>query len=85
LERRKTSLRLSCLCSDLILAVRTQKLENCVDCTVRTEFTVLSVIIEQEAVLAVGGHEVARRAVCLCPDAAEARKFRGALNEIDQW
>jgi hypothetical protein len=37
---------LPCLCSDLILSVRTQKLGNCVDCTVRTEFTVLSVIIE---------------------------------------
>jgi hypothetical protein len=37
---------LPCLCSDLILSVRTEKLRNCVDCTVRTEFTVLSVIIE---------------------------------------
>ncbi len=29
--------RLSCLCSDLILSVRTQKLRNRVDCMVRTE------------------------------------------------
>jgi hypothetical protein len=37
---------LSCLCSDLILSVRAQKLRNCVDCMVRAEFTVFSVIIE---------------------------------------
>jgi hypothetical protein len=37
---------LSCLGSDLILAVRTIKLESCVDCMVWTEFTVFSVIIE---------------------------------------
>jgi hypothetical protein len=35
-----------CLCFDLILSVRTRKLRNCVDCTVRTEFTRFSVIIE---------------------------------------
>jgi hypothetical protein len=34
------------LCSDLILAVWAPKLETFVDCTVRTEFTVFSVIIE---------------------------------------
>jgi hypothetical protein len=37
---------LSCVCSDLILAVLARKLEKCVDYTVRTEFTVFSVIIE---------------------------------------
>jgi hypothetical protein len=41
LERGETAIRLSCLCSNLILAVRTLKLENCVDCTVQTEFTVV--------------------------------------------
>jgi hypothetical protein len=46
LERKKTSLRLSYLCSDLILYVRAQKLRKCVDCMVRAEFTVFSVIIE---------------------------------------
>jgi hypothetical protein len=34
------------LCSDLILSVRARKLINCIDCTVRVEFTVFSVIIE---------------------------------------
>jgi hypothetical protein len=34
------------LCSDLILSVRARKLINCIDCTVRAEFTVFSVIIE---------------------------------------
>jgi hypothetical protein len=51
LEIRETPLRLSCLCSDLILAVRTQKLENCVGCAVRTEFTVFFVIIELSPLL----------------------------------
>jgi hypothetical protein len=37
---------LSCLCSALILDVRAQKLETFVDCTVRTKFTVFSIIIE---------------------------------------
>jgi hypothetical protein len=37
---------LSCLGSDLILAARTLKLEGYVNCTVQTEFTVFSVIIE---------------------------------------
>jgi hypothetical protein len=37
---------LSCLGSDLILAARTLKLEGYVDCTVQTEFTVFSIIIE---------------------------------------
>jgi hypothetical protein len=37
---------LSYLCSDLILSVRAQKLRNCIDCTVRTEFTGFSIIIE---------------------------------------
>jgi hypothetical protein len=46
LERRETSLRLSCLGYDLHLAVRTLKLESCADCMVRTEFTIFSVIIE---------------------------------------
>jgi hypothetical protein len=46
LERRETFVRLSCLCSDLILSVREQKLRNSVDCTVQTEFTRFSVIIE---------------------------------------
>jgi hypothetical protein len=31
LERKETSLRLSCLCSDLILSVKARKLRNCVD------------------------------------------------------
>jgi hypothetical protein len=46
MESKETSLRLSCLCSDLILSVRTRKLRNCVDYTVRTEFTGFSVIIK---------------------------------------
>jgi hypothetical protein len=46
LERRETSLRSACLCSELILAVRTLKLEGYVNYTVQTEFTVFSVIIE---------------------------------------
>jgi hypothetical protein len=37
---------------------------------------------DQEAALAVGGREVARRAVCLHPDAAEARKFRGGAGAV---
>jgi hypothetical protein len=37
---------LYCVGSGLILAGRTQKLESYVDCTVQTEFTVFSVIIE---------------------------------------
>jgi hypothetical protein len=37
---------LACLCYDLILAAKSQKLQNCVDCMVRTEFTVFSIIIE---------------------------------------
>jgi hypothetical protein len=37
---------LSCLCSDLILSVSERKLRNCVNCTVRTEFTRFSVTIE---------------------------------------
>jgi hypothetical protein len=39
---------LSYLCSNLILVVKTLKLENCVDCMVWTQFTVVSfsVIIE---------------------------------------
>jgi hypothetical protein len=37
---------LASLCSDLILAIRAQKLENRVGCTVQTEFTMFSVIIE---------------------------------------
>jgi hypothetical protein len=48
LERRETSLRLYCLYSNLILDVRTLKLEKYVDCMVWTEFTVISfsVIVE---------------------------------------
>jgi hypothetical protein len=42
----RTSLRLSYLCSDLILSVMAQKWRNCVDCTVRTEFAGFSVNIE---------------------------------------
>jgi hypothetical protein len=42
----ETLLRLSHVCSDLILAVRTRKLENCIGCAVRTEFTMFSIIIE---------------------------------------
>jgi hypothetical protein len=37
---------LACLCFALILVARAQKLETFVDCMVRTEFTVSSVIIE---------------------------------------
>jgi hypothetical protein len=46
LESRGTSLRVSCLCSDLIRSVRARKLRNCIHCTVRTEFTRFSVVIE---------------------------------------
>jgi hypothetical protein len=46
LESRETSLRLSCLCSDMILSIRARKLRNCVDCTVQTEFIGFSVVIE---------------------------------------
>jgi hypothetical protein len=46
LQSKETYIRLSCLCSDLILSVRAQKLKNCVDCTVRAEFTVFSINIE---------------------------------------
>jgi hypothetical protein len=46
LESRETAICLSCLGSDLILAIRTLKLESYVDHTVRTEFTVFSIIIE---------------------------------------
>jgi hypothetical protein len=42
---------LSCLCFDLILSVRARKLRNCIDCTVRTEFTGFSVIIELSPLL----------------------------------
>jgi hypothetical protein len=37
---------LSCVCSNLILDVRTVKLENCADCAVRTEFTIVFRIVE---------------------------------------
>jgi hypothetical protein len=46
LEIRETSLQLSRLCPDLILSARAQKLRNCIDCTVWTEFTGFSVVIE---------------------------------------
>jgi hypothetical protein len=46
LESRETSLRLSCFCYDLILSVSEQKLRNCINCTVRTEFTRFFVSIE---------------------------------------
>jgi hypothetical protein len=46
LENWETFLRLSYGCSGLILSVRTQKLRTCVDCTVQTEFTMFSVLIE---------------------------------------
>jgi hypothetical protein len=46
LESSETSLRVSCLFSDLILSVRARKLRNRVDCTVWTKFTGFSVIIE---------------------------------------
>jgi hypothetical protein len=46
LESRGTSLRVSCLCSDLIRSVRARKLRNCIDYMVRTEFPRFSVVIE---------------------------------------
>jgi hypothetical protein len=40
-DKKRTAVHFSCLYSNLILVIKTVKMEICVDCTVRTEFTIV--------------------------------------------